>query len=309
MGSAMTGQARAKRQRGIALVVVLWTVTLLALQVSLFNLTVRDAASLAGNELAAARGETLAAAGVELAGARLMERELSRRWLGNGGLQTVELGGAQLQITITDESSRIDINEAEPELLASMLRPYANSPAMLAEWVDRIIDWRDPDNDRRPQGAEEIDYRRANVGYVPRNGPFLDVSELGRVLGIPARVVEGLAPYVTVYSGEGKINPSLAPRQALLALPGADPAEIDRALQLKQGGRGAGGPDSLVALTKWFTTRSGPTYRVEVLVRSNRSDAVMASVEAVILVGRDPASPYRVLSWRQGTRVREGEGQ
>ena len=82
---------------------VLWIVTLLALQVSIFNLTVRDAAALAGNELVAARGEALAAAGVEMAAARLVEPELGRRWQGNGGAHTVALGGARLRITISDE--------------------------------------------------------------------------------------------------------------------------------------------------------------------------------------------------------------
>jgi general secretion pathway protein K len=291
------------RQRGIALVVVLWIVTLLALQVSIFNLTVRDAAALAGNEMAAARGEALAAAGVEMAAARLTERELTRRWRGNGSPHTVSLDGAHLQITILDESSRLDINEASDELLASLLRPFAPSQATLTQWVDRILDWRDPDNDRRPQGAEDIDYRRAGVGYGPRNGPFLDPSELSRVLGIPASVAEGLSRYLTVYSGEGKINPLLASREALLLLPGADPVEIDRAMQLKGTAAGAGlsGPAGIVSLSRWFTTRVGPTYRVEVVVRSDGSEATIGKAEAVILVGMDAATPLRVLSWRYGS--------
>lgn len=311
MASTLPNRTRAGRQRGIALVVVLWIVTLLALQVSVFNLTVRDAASLAGNELAAARGEALAAAGVELAAARLTEREFARRWQGNGSARTVELGGAQLQITITDEASRFDINEADEELLASLLRPFTNSSATLAQWVDRIIDWRDPDSDRRPQGAEELDYRRAGLAYGPRNGPFLDVSELGRVLGMPATVVDGLAPHLTVYGGEGKINPALARREALLLLPGVDPTAIDRTLQLRQGGKAsmAGGADPLAASSKWLTSRVGPTFRVEVVVRGNHAEAAVGRAEAVILVGRDATTPFRVLSWRYGSHVREGQGQ
>ena len=291
------------RQRGIALVVVLWIVTLLALQVSIFNLTVRDAAALAGNELAAARGEALAAAGVELAAARLMQREIARRWQGNGSPHTVELGGARLQITILDESSRFDINEVGDELLASMLRPFAASQATLAQWVDRILDWRDPDSDRRPQGAEDLDYRRAGLAYGPRNGPFLDASELSRVLGMPASVADALARHLTVYSGEGKINPMLASREALLLLPGADKAEIDRAMQLKGEGRGGaqGGLEALGSLSRWFTTRVGPTYRVEVIVRNDGAEAAIGRAEAVILVGRDAATPFRVLRWRYGS--------
>jgi general secretion pathway protein K len=287
-------------QRGIALVVVLWIVTLLALQVSIFNLGVRDAAALAGNELASARGEALAAAGVEMAAAHLMERDLARRWQGNGSSHALVLGGARVEIAILDESSRIDLNEASDELLASLLRPSAPSQAMLALWVDRILDWRDADSERRPQGAEDIDYRRAGVGYGPRNGPFLDVSELGRVLGIPASVAEGLSRHLTVFSGEGKINPLLASREALLLLPGADPLEIEQALRLR-GSAGAGGQASLAALSRWFTTRVGPTYRVKVVVHGEGTGAVIGRVEAVILIGADAATPYRMLSWRYGS--------
>jgi general secretion pathway protein K len=299
--STMPNPNRIRRQRGIALVVVLWIVTLLALQVSIFNLTVRDAAALSGNEMAAARGEALAAAGVEMAAARLTERELARRWQGNGGSHTIALGGARLQITILDESSRLDLNEASEELLASLLRPFAPSQATLTQWVDRILDWRDPDSDRRPQGAEDIDYRRAGVGWGPRNGPFLDISELGRVLGIPASAAEGLARYLTVYSGEGKINPLLASREVLLLLPGADPVEIDRAMQLKRDGTSANWAGSLGSLSRWFTARVGPTYRVEVVVRSDGTGATIGRAEAVILVGMDAATPFRVLSWRYGS--------
>ena len=215
-------------QRGIALVVVLWIVTLLALQVSIFNLGVRDAAALAGNELASARGEALAAAGVEMAAARLMERDLARRWQGNGSSHALALGGARVEIAILDEFEPHRPQRGQRRaagFAAAAVRALAGNAR---PWVDRILDWRDADSERRPQGAEDIDYRRAGVGYGPRNGPFLDVSELGRVLGIPASVAEGLSRHLTVFSGEGKINPLLASREALLLLPGADPLEIEQ---------------------------------------------------------------------------------
>ena len=288
-------------QRGIALVVVLWIVTLLALQVSIFNLTVRDAAALAGNELAAARGEALAAAGVEMAAARLMERELARRWQGNGGSHALVLGGARVQITILDESAAsTSMRPATSCWPRCCGRPRPRRQRS-TQWVDRILDWRDPDSERRPQGAEDIDYRRAGVGYGPRNGPFLDVSELGRVLGIPASVAEGLSRHLTVFSGEGKINPLLASREALLLLPGADPLEIERALQLKREGTSANWAASLTSLSRWFTARVGPTYRVEVVVRSDGTGANIGRAEAVILIGMDAATPFRVLSWRYGS--------
>ena len=86
-------------------------------------------------------------------------------------------------------------------------------------------------------------------------------------------------------------------------LPGADPGEIDRALQLKREGRSALGGVSL-ALGKWFTARGGPTYRVEVVVRSDGTGATIGRAEAVILVGKDAATPFRMLSWRYGCGAR-----
>ena len=114
----------AGRQRGFALIVVLWIVTLIALQVSLFNLTVRDAGALAGNELAIARGEALAAAGVELAVARLLGTDRDRRWPADGRTREVRFGGALLGIRITDEAGRIDLNALAGELADALLQPY-----------------------------------------------------------------------------------------------------------------------------------------------------------------------------------------
>ena len=120
------------------------------------------------------------------------------------------------------------------------------------------------------------------------------------MLGIPASVAEELARHLTVYSGEGKINPLLASREALLLLPGADPLEIDQALRLS-GRAERRRAASLGSLSRWFTARVGPTYRVKVVVRSEGTGAAIGRVEAVILIGMDAATPYRVLSWRYGS--------
>lgn len=254
------------RQRGFALVVVLWIVTLLALQVSVFNLSIRDASSLASNELAIARGEALTAAGVELAAARLMPPEAA--WYADGSTREVSFGGARLYITITDEAGRFDINELDDEVLESLLRPFARSAETLAQWVGR-------------------------------NGPLLDPSALGRALDLPTSAVQTLARYLTVHGGDGKINPLVASREALLMLPGVDARGVDRALELRRRG-GESAPDVAQALSsvdKWLTERKGPAYRVEVTVRGD-SEPAIGRAEAIILLAADKTAPFRVLSWR-----------
>lgn len=300
----MPTRAHIERQRGLALVVVLWIVTLLALQVSIFNLTVRDAAALSTNELAIARGEALATAGVELAAMHLLEPVVERRWTADGGTREVAFGGAMLSISVRDEASRFDINEIDEVVLASLLRRVAGPAGNIPQWVDRIMDWRDADDDRRRLGAEGADYRRAGLSYGPRNGPFLDPTELGRVLGVPKAVAEALAPYLTTFGGDGKINPRLASKEALMMLPGASKAEIDNLLQMGQRAMESGSSP----LLPYLTARTGPAFRIEVAVRSDTEPAI-GRAEAVVLIGKDPGAPYRVLSWRYDARSREqGQG-
>lgn len=264
-----------ERQRGFALLVVLWIITLLALQVSIFNLSVRDAGALAGNEMAMARGEALASAGVELAAALLMEPSPERRWPADGRTQEVGFGGARLFITVSDEAGRLDINELDAEVLDSLLRPCGGSAEAVTRWIDR-------------------------------NGPFIDPTELAHAIGLPASALQPLAPYLTVHGGEGRINPLVAPREALLMLPGVDPAEVERALALRQRGEGNAADVArlLPSVDKWLTERTGPAYRVEVAVRGETMPAI-GWAEATILIGKDAAAPFRVLSWRYEPRDKQ----
>lgn len=264
-----------ERQEGFVLVVVLWLVTLLALQVSVFNLTVRDAGSIASNELAIARGEALAAGGVELAAAKLLDPDPSRRWLADDSTREARLGGARLYITITDEAGRFDINELDQEVAEHVLRPFARSKEHLEQWVDRL-----------------------------RDRPLLDISQLGRVLDIPPNAVHSLTPHAGVHGGDSKINPLVASRAALLMLPGADPVEVDRALALRRSGVASASEvaAALGSVNNWLTSRNGPAYRVEVVVRGDGQPAI-GRVEATILPGKDPVAPYRVLSWRYEPRA------
>jgi general secretion pathway protein K len=266
-----------ERQRGFALLVVLWIVTLLALQISIFNLSVRDAGTLAGNELAMARGQTLASAGVEMAAARLMEPSPELQWAADGRTREEGFGGARLFITITDEAARFDINEVDGEVLDSLLRPFGGSADPVILWIDQ-------------------------------NGPFVDPTELAGAVGLPASALQSLAPYLTVHGGDGRINPLVAPREALQMLPGADPVEIERALALRRRG-GATAADVarlLSSVDKWLTERTGPAYRVEVAVRGETMPAI-GWVEATILIGKDAGAPFRVMSWRYEPRAAENQ--
>ncbi|MFT5511235.1 MAG: general secretion pathway protein K, partial [Hyphomicrobiaceae bacterium] len=104
------------RQRGIILIVVLWTVASLSLLLSTINVSVRTNNAVARAELITAKLESLADAGVELAVARLHARG-DQSWLPNGQPYDVSFGGAALRIRITDANGLVDLNKADAGVL------------------------------------------------------------------------------------------------------------------------------------------------------------------------------------------------
>ncbi len=86
-----------------------------------------------------------------------------------------------------------------------------------------LLDWLDKNSDIRTGGAEAAEYKALGEKYEPRNGPLLDIGELGLVRGFNRTVLEGseekagLTEFVTSAGGT-KINVNTAPATLLRAL-------------------------------------------------------------------------------------------
>jgi DNA uptake protein ComE-like DNA-binding protein len=89
-----------------------------------------------------------------------------------------------LRYGVIDESSRINVNTASAEVLASL-------PGMSNDLVDALIDYRDRDDTPRPEGAEEDYYLALRYPYRIRNGPLARLEELLLIRGFDARLVYG----------------------------------------------------------------------------------------------------------------------
>jgi general secretion pathway protein K len=116
---------------------------------------------------------------------------------------------------------------------------------------DRIMDWREPGDTKRLNGAKAEDYRAAGYTYGPRNGPFETVDEIKLVMGMTPPIFSRIASSLTVYAQTPSIDPRVAPRNVLLALPGVDTDTVDSLLQdraARHSGEQRGGPASLGSL-------------------------------------------------------------
>ena len=210
----------------------------------------------------------------------------------------VALGGTSVEVRLSDEISRIDINNAPIDLLAGIFRVVGVPAAEARRYAARIVDWRDDDDQLIEEGgAERTAYRAAGRIDGPRNGKFAHVAELALVLGISLRAVAAVAPYVTVSSGNAKINPLLADPPVLLAIPGMKEDRVQAFLQDRVSRNLA--PQDLIArlgpFEEYVTDQASKTFRYSGRVRfGGKNDR---RFEAVVTTVPGDSEPYRILAW------------
>jgi general secretion pathway protein K len=234
-------------QDGVALLMVLWALTILSAIVLSFSLMARTEAYSSASFRATVANRFLAEAGVERGIIEILYRNANK-----GQQTTVPEGGEMVQIDgtvysgkietgqytfrIMDESGRIPLNaltDSNGVILKNLLTNMGYQEEDAETVVDSILDWRDEDELRRLHGAESEYYMSLPNPYKAKNGPFDAVEELLLVKGVtPAMLYgdgkkKGIINFLTVTSNSNTINVNAAPKEVLMAVPGLDPAKVD----------------------------------------------------------------------------------
>ena len=290
-----------RSQRGVALVLVIWATVLLTVVISAFIAERRTDTLVVGNSASLARAEAAAEAGVHRAMFEVYRNDASAdRWRADGTPRTWTFDGIPLHIELRDESAKIDINTASDALLRGLLATSGGVEEAEAQKVlDAILDWRDPDSLKRPSGAEEPDYREAGLAYKPANAPFQAIEELQLVLGMRPDIYRRLQPSITVFSRQPGVNPQLATREVLLAIPGITPEIVDRYIADREAARTQGQP--LPAFPQAGPFSSGSTMVLNVLSEARLEDGTLFVREAVALMRPVPRKPVTFIAWRERT--------
>lgn len=284
---------------GFIIVAVLWILAALATLVSVYAIYVTNSAIAVAASNDAIIADPLVSAGVELAAYQLVAvKKEDRQAVGNF---TARVGTAKLTVVFQTEAARIDLNAAPKPLLSGLFAGFGANPINADSYADRIIAWRTAAPAQGMGFADDPEtsfYRSAGLSYGPRHGPFVHVSELWLVHGIPPALIGQALRYLTVYNGKPSVDVADAAPQVVAALPGMTPqtlqavlaarATLDRASLNSLMGNSGGGAGSSVD--------PGKAFRVGVRIEfdSGRKSAA----EAVILLPDDGPVPYRVLSWR-----------
>ena len=294
-------------RRGVALVSVLWVLMLLSFIAASFNFSTRTDVNLAHNLGESAKAEALADAGVYRAIAGLFQT------VGQGGLRvdrTVygwHFGDGEIRFDIADEGGKIDLNRAKADLLGALFRSLDLDHEAAAALVDAIIDFRDPDDLRRLNGAEDRDYRAAGLKYGAKDGPFEMVEELQQVLGMNNDLYSRAAPALSVYARRRTPFLATAPPEVLAAL-----AELPAGARENRQGQAVADqdeaatsvdnpPGELVILEEGPTEERSRTKVYTLHAEARTANGAYFAREAVVrITGGDVL--YRIHAWRRALR-------
>ncbi len=208
----------AQVQRGVALILVLWFIVLLGVLALGLSKMSRNNALIARQLSGVTQARQLAVGGVQLALANLLMARDEERLLGDGEVFTLSFEQGKVELILSNESGKIDINQASEALLVRLFEghdvPLEQSEAL----AGAIADWRDEDDLVRLHGAEDEDYLAAGLAYGTADSAFTSVSELHKVLGMNENIYRQIEADVTIYSKSPGVVAKVAPLSVLLAI-------------------------------------------------------------------------------------------
>jgi general secretion pathway protein K len=210
------------RQRGFALLIVLWTVGFLALLGTRIVAAGRSDTRLADN----LKQEAVLRAAADGAVAQAMFSIVAARDPGiqpNGMVREMRVGRTPVLVRIENESDRINLNTASATLLRALIIQVGGAPGLADRLAAAILDWRTAGANPRPGGAKAPEYRATGHAYGPPETPFQSVEELADVLGMTPDLFARMAPHLTVLT-DG--DPDLSTRDPLVARALTDAAGV-----------------------------------------------------------------------------------
>jgi len=268
------------RRGGSALVIALWTITLLSMLVMSFALDAMLEGRISTYVRQRRRVDYLTQSGLAIAEMLLEKQqnvsaasaadEEEDRWkepalrIKRGQTAVVEepIGDGVVRVEIIPEPARWNINALVGKDYDEVWEQIFTAAGIPQEYFSKLIDcwndWVDEDSLPLSDGAEDDYYKSLEPPYKARNKKIDTVDELRLVKGfVPAIldggvlnpeeknkdlqvVVKGIKELFTTY-GDGKINVNAAPMEVLMTIPGIDEIVAGAIIEEREGlGAGAG---------------------------------------------------------------------
>ncbi len=276
-GPDRAGAAFARRRNGgFALLIVLWTLVLIAFLVAHLTASGHTEARIATNLVENAVAEAAADGAISQAIFALSDPRPDQRWRPGGAARQVTIGDSRVTLRLEDEAGRINPNLASPDLLEALLTILGADPQHTGRLATAIGEWVGSAQSAQDPAVTLAEYQAAGLDYRPPGEPLESLDELGRVIGMTPAVLAALRPHLTLY-GPAEPNPN-SPDPVVAAALARLPHTGDSQLPADQQGAD-------LQTVRIIATAQGPgNARV---VRT-----------AIVQVGAMLPSGYNILAWR-----------
>ena len=284
------------RERGVALVMVLWVISLMTIMAGSFALSTQREAGILSHAHERAKAVALADGGINYAMLMLSLPDPKLRWQADGTPYVWQVEGARVVIRVLDEGGKVDLNAAQEQTLKTVLKLILQNEEQATQLTDAILDWRDPDELKRNQGAEAPEYQSRAMQAPPQNRNFLIMDELRGVMGVTPQLYRKFESWFTLYTGADGLNPAKASRELLLALMGGDAAAVDNYIQQRKLAAGAPvGAPPLPGIPAGGSSDMAYTVIAMAEIEGQQGAGVMATIR------RGPSAdgaPFTTLRWK-----------
>ena len=297
-------------ERGLALILVLWSLMLLTAVAVSFGYAVRVETAVGSALSDQVRAEAVAASGVRRAILGVLTEDKEARWPVDGRVREIPWPDAVLRASVRSESAKIDLNHAPKELLMGLFTNLLPGGEAVAEALaDAVIARREQVAAQAPAATPR---RGLPTARPPTAAPaataaaaagrraFRSVDELAQLPGFTADGIWRLRPYLTVHGGKAKVDAASADVEVLAAVPGvsrdaavafvrdrAARSDETQALDISPLGEGARYLDA---------ASKAAVANVRALARLQ--GGAVAMVDSVLRIGRG-GKRYEILEWRQ----------
>ncbi len=248
------------RQRGFALLIVLWIFIVLFAVGAEFSGAMRQDVTATMNFAGETQSYYLATAAANRTFYRaliardeasidipLEEQEEEPLIRVDGQWHREELWGAPVWVRITDESGKIPINMVTQGLLRQILGHLGLDFDQADEITAGILDWRDEDDEVRVNGAETDYYLDQPRPYAAKNAKLDSLEELLLVKGVSWDLYHGetedfeigLKHIFTVFNPRPVLNVRSSSPEVLRSLFGLDEEQLAQILEIRDSGAGS----------------------------------------------------------------------
>jgi len=296
--------AMPRPMRGIALIVVLWILVLLTITVGVYAVLARTETMQSRFLFDVTEARYAAEAGLHRAVFEMRNPDFQTRWVPDGRPYYMEFGDAVIEMRITDESGRIDLNRTPAELLVELFLSRGVDEQVAWQLADAIEDWRDPDDLPRLYGAEIDEYLAEGYPYGPANQAFQSVDELQQVMGVSFDLFQQLEDLLTVHGRGGQVNPAFAPAEVLAAMPDMDLESAKMFVEERQQYHPAD-QAALILPNGQMVNLQGGGGVISIRSRATLDNGAWTQLEATVSMGTDTRGrPFRIVRWRENIEDR-----